>query len=441
MMSAVTSADASAAVVDTGQSAVSEWLAWDDLTTMGLLRPCSDPELPERLELLTERATEDVLGRVLNEIPLYRTLEAGQLADVRATVRAGYVATLRLWKAGSLAGPRQLEQFRANGATRAAEGRPLPLVLRAYRVSGIAIYDWVVEQCDAELDRTEERNFARLTMAFVDQLTNEVSLGYVEATGQLANQQGRARREFLEDLLAGRVLGSATVAERAATLGLSVPRRPCLILASPRFGEGSRLADQARTALQELSQLREPDLPSTRLQLITRGQLVVIDETIDVAVLRRALERADLAGVVINVDDLAEVADAYRQARQVHELMRTAIVPDGLVVGHQQAPLLALMSRIRRDTLADPAAAAILGEVRAPQHAALLETLDAYFACSGNAVSAAHRLGVHAQTMRYRIKRIHEITGLDLSQGWDRFLLEFALRISDRTHRLNEHPT
>ena len=73
----------------------------------------------------------------------------------------------------------------------------------------------------------------------------------------------------------------------------------------------------------------------------------------------------------------------------------------------------------------------MLGPLALAQRADLLETLDACLAV-GNAVSAARRLGIHAQTMRYRLKRIRELTGRDPAQGWDRFLLELALRISPR---------
>src|SRR6478672_5542398 len=138
------------------------------------LVPCAQPDLPRKLALEAERATEEVMAKILVEIPLYRALDAGQLADVRENVRDGYLATLEQWAAGQLATPEELQRFRANGATRAAEGRPLPLVLRAYRVSGLGIYDYVVRHPEAQLDAEEERNFARLTMTIVDQLSNEV---------------------------------------------------------------------------------------------------------------------------------------------------------------------------------------------------------------------------------------------------------------------------
>lgn len=393
------------------------------------LHTCREPGLPEQLGRETDFATEVLMERVLEEIPLYRTLDAVQLADVRETVRAGYLAVLELWAVGRMATAGELGRFRANGATRAAEGRPLPLVLRAYRVTGLAIYDYVVEHPDVHLSLEDERNFARLTMAFVDQLSNEVTIGYVEATGQLASQQGRARREFLEDLLAGRLLAATEVAERARTLGLTLPSHPSLVVAVPKVGDGSLLADQAGAALEALA-AASGEAP--RWQFITRGQLVlIVDDAIDTGLIRRILAAAGLTGVVVDVADLTEIATAYQRARQVHELLQAAMLPAGLTVGHDEALVLSLLARARRDPLAEQACTAILGDLRVPANAVLLETLDAYFT-TGNAVSAAHRLGVHAQTMRYRLNRIREITGRDPAQGWDRFLLELALRLGAR---------
>lgn len=90
---------------------------------------------------------------------------------------------------------------------------------------------------------------------------------------------------------------------------------------------------------------------------------------------------------------------------------------------------LALLARAREDELAAQVTSGILGDLS--NHPTLFDTLDAYL-LSGNATSAAHHLGIHHQTMRYRLKRIREITGRDPTQGLDRFLLGLALRLSAR---------
>jgi PucR C-terminal helix-turn-helix domain/GGDEF-like domain len=59
----------------------------------------------------------------------------------------------------------------------------------------------------------------------------------------------------------------------------------------------------------------------------------------------------------------------------------------------------------------------------------LLETLDAFFAAGGVLESAARQLYVHPNTVRYRLKRVAEVTGLSPLNGRDAFALRMALTI------------
>ncbi|GID98048.1 PucR family transcriptional regulator [Amorphoplanes digitatis] len=59
----------------------------------------------------------------------------------------------------------------------------------------------------------------------------------------------------------------------------------------------------------------------------------------------------------------------------------------------------------------------------------LLETLDAFFAAGGVLESAARELFVHPNTVRYRLRRVAEVTGLSPLDGRDAFALRLALAI------------
>jgi hypothetical protein len=59
----------------------------------------------------------------------------------------------------------------------------------------------------------------------------------------------------------------------------------------------------------------------------------------------------------------------------------------------------------------------------------LLETLDAFFATGGVLESAARELYVHPNTVRYRLKRVAEVTGLSPLNARDAFALRMALTI------------
>jgi hypothetical protein len=59
----------------------------------------------------------------------------------------------------------------------------------------------------------------------------------------------------------------------------------------------------------------------------------------------------------------------------------------------------------------------------------LIETLDAFFTAGGVLESAARELYVHPNTVRYRLKRVAEVTGMSPLDGRDAFALRMSLAI------------
>lgn len=57
----------------------------------------------------------------------------------------------------------------------------------------------------------------------------------------------------------------------------------------------------------------------------------------------------------------------------------------------------------------------------------LTQTLEAFLECEGNGVRAAERLYIHRHTLKYRLRRIEEICGVDLSESLTKLNLRAAL--------------
>ncbi|MFE4172085.1 PucR family transcriptional regulator [Streptomyces sp. NPDC056909] len=72
----------------------------------------------------------------------------------------------------------------------------------------------------------------------------------------------------------------------------------------------------------------------------------------------------------------------------------------------------------------DPAVRPLL----APAHAELARTAEVFLDHAGQAGRTASALGIHRQTLYYRLSRIEQLTGLDLDSGEDRLLLHMALK-------------
>lgn len=84
-----------------------------------------------------------------------------------------------------------------------------------------------------------------------------------------------------------------------------------------------------------------------------------------------------------------------------------------------------------RPELHDPRLRALLDYDR--KHSAnLRESVEAYLRAHGDVRAAATTLCVHPNTLRYRIRRVEDIVGIDLSDPSDRMLLELQLALYHR---------
>jgi DNA-binding PucR family transcriptional regulator len=72
----------------------------------------------------------------------------------------------------------------------------------------------------------------------------------------------------------------------------------------------------------------------------------------------------------------------------------------------------------------DPAVRPLL----APAHRELARTAEVFLDCAGQAGRTAAELGIHRQTLYYRLSRVEQLTGLDLDDGEARLLLHMALK-------------
>ncbi|WP_128435103.1 PucR family transcriptional regulator [Streptomyces cyaneus] len=83
-----------------------------------------------------------------------------------------------------------------------------------------------------------------------------------------------------------------------------------------------------------------------------------------------------------------------------------------------------LLTSLAPETLHDRAVAPLLS----PAHHELARTAEVYLDCAGQAGRTAAELGIHRQTLYYRLSRVEQLTGLDLDDGEDRLLLHMVLK-------------
>ena len=140
-----------------------------------------------------------------------------------------------------------------------------------------------------------------------------------------------------------------------------------------------------------------------------------------------ALHDLVVAGVGGVRPDLARMSGSAREARiaarVAHVVPRLRPVAAWASLGVPR--LLACGPRqALREGAVDPAVSPLL------ENPVLAATAAAYLDCAGNVPRAAAELGIHRQTLYYRLGRIGELTGLDLGDGQDRLRLHLALTLA-----------
>jgi sugar diacid utilization regulator len=196
---------------------------------------------------------------------------------------------------------------------------------------------------------------------------------------------------------------AAVLAELVATVQMS--ERPGLVgvvdeqvyALLPAEGEpDADLADRAKTALR----LLEPALAASRV-------VVGISSVVAMAELRGAVQEAGRA---------LELGESQPG--------RTRVVAGDEVAVHQL--LLAGVPDELRRTLRRRVLGAVF-DYDAEHDGDLIGTLTVFLDCSGSWARAAARLHVHVNTLRYRIGRVEELVGIDLSDFAQRVDVYLAL--------------
>ncbi|MFD0311361.1 PucR family transcriptional regulator [Streptomyces sp. NPDC127119] len=129
------------------------------------------------------------------------------------------------------------------------------------------------------------------------------------------------------------------------------------------------------------------------------------------------------AGIAVPRTGLADLPAAWQEASAA---ARAALAEPrlGPVAHWSSIGPYRLLSTMSPAAATDPAVRPLL----TPAHRELARTAEVFLDRAGQAGRAAAELGVHRQTLYYRLSRVEQLTGLDLSDGEDRLLLHMAIK-------------
>jgi DNA-binding PucR family transcriptional regulator len=141
-------------------------------------------------------------------------------------------------------------------------------------------------------------------------------------------------------------------------------------------------------------------------------------------------EAAGGAGTSWAVADVCRVVAEARQARRLAELLGAGVhMVNSAEFGSSELLLAMVPAEARRSFQA-----ALLTPLLAYDRdhgTELVSTLQVFLANSGSWSKAAEAMFIHVNSLRYRIRRIHELTGRDPRSLEDQAALLLALQIRD----------
>ncbi|MCX4096746.1 PucR family transcriptional regulator [Nocardia sp. alder85J] len=296
---------------------------------------------------------------------------------------------------------------------------PLPVVVRCVHTGMQVVLDEIGRADHPVPQQTFRSLFAARTI-----IAAAVSRAYLRSVSGAATDRTRAVHAVAAALLAGR---NPAVLARAGNIALAETYWVFAVRFSRPLGNRAEIThwwDLARAGLTEYSTavLALAGLRGATV-LVPVTDLSDADTGKAAAILSGAL-RQDSHIVVVH-GEVARLPQAVRLAHELVAFTRQHRLPArlyclaDLVIEHQLArPGIAL----------DLLAAAVAPLVSAPN---LLDTLRIHLATDLNRRRTARELYVHVNTVDYRIKRIQELTGLDVRRPDDRFRLRAGLIAHD----------
>jgi hypothetical protein len=339
-------------------------------------------------------------------------------------------------------------------------GRSLDALLAAYRVGARLAWRRFVEAGVAGgLAPDAIYALGEAIFAYIDELSAESAEGYAEEQTAAAGESERRRRRLVRLLAQDPPAGQEAVRTAAAAATWTLPRGGIAALVAAtaddgapgealldsiaarlarRLGEGAIGAEAFGAAIVFVP---DPDAPRRRrrLEAAIDERPAALGPTVEwpnaSSSARRAIatQRLAAAGKLPGIarQDGSSGSAGSASTAGPSDSSATASSSDtaGLIVAdeHLADLLLAADPRVAADLAASRLAP--LAELADGPRARLTETLAAWLDRPGQVQAVAAALGVHPQTVRYRVRQLRDLFGERLEDPDARFELALALRV------------
>ncbi len=243
----------------------------------------------------------------------------------------------------------------------------------------------------------------------------------------IADTELRLRRDLVHDLLAGIDDESALTRAEALDYDLRRPHRVVIVEGKGRARAHDALLNAVRRAMRQARQDGLFETWSGNVAIVTASQASWEQ-------LRRTI-MSDLGGQChIGVGGpCARPSELPRSLREAHLALRLqkTLLPGNNACEYPKLGIFRMLAAIPDLTDVDSFVREWLGSLLdydARRKAELVHTLTQYLEHGGNYDATAAELSVHKSTLKYRLQRIRELTGLELNDPDVHFNLQLATR-------------
>jgi DNA-binding PucR family transcriptional regulator len=229
-------------------------------------------------------------------------------------------------------------------------------------------------------------------------------------------------KDFFDDIMSQRNLGA--LEGRAARLGCNLGQ-PHIVLAAAKADERLEKAIASLTR-GTLLDIREEELRAL-VPVATAGAERTLVDLKRIHTEAKSQTAVGVSSICVGVESLAH---GFEEAR--HALLGAAVMRrDHGVMSYSELGAYKYLLRIALDPGGrDPTidAVAQLADYDRERGASLLLTLEAFLARRGNISATSDALFVHPNTLRQRLRRIGDLTGIDLRRD-DWLMTEIAVKL------------
>lgn len=355
------------------------------------------------------------MTRIAEQHPWFAQLDAGNRSWITVVARSGIDGFITWFaEGGTGSAPRSI-----------FDAAPRALTRQITLHQTVDLMRTTIDTVEAEIARLAPDDQAPLQLAIV-YYSREVAFAAAEVYARAAELRGRwdARLEALVVDAVIRGDADESVASRASALGWSNPSRVAVVIGPAPADPGAAIEsirEEAAARHGEVLAAQQGD----RLVVLVGGELTGTDELVDLVA---GFEHHFGPGQVVVGPIVASLSDAAGSARSALSGVRSAhawpqaprpvssadLLPERVLAGDGHA------RRMLATDIYQPLLAAG-GELAA--------TLTEFLAQGGSIEATARARYIHPNTVRYRLRRIQELTGYSAGDPRDAYVLQLALTL------------